>query len=226
MVSTNGSASDRIPALARCMLRAIIRRSVVSRERWSTAGGNYHVAMRQPRHDFAKLRPAGGRAGDLLAEHLHAPRRLRLGDLAGVVLGTGGNASVAVNHCQPSASEKCIKKAQSRQGPRFDTSILNFSITHKANGDDQRWLGRMTALNKATRSTTAEKRPATTGHQQDDAYRHVFRNTRSQLSNAIFRSAASPTPRVRNPSISAGKQLASCTGRGIIAPSKSEPSAT
>jgi hypothetical protein len=38
VVSRNGSASDRIPAPARCMSRAIIRRSVVSRERRSTAG--------------------------------------------------------------------------------------------------------------------------------------------------------------------------------------------
>jgi Helix-turn-helix domain of resolvase len=38
VVSRNGSASDRIPAPARCMSRAITRRSVVSRERRSTAG--------------------------------------------------------------------------------------------------------------------------------------------------------------------------------------------
>ncbi|SRR6266446_4718156 len=38
VVSTTGSAIERRPAPARCMSRAITRRSVVSRERRSTAG--------------------------------------------------------------------------------------------------------------------------------------------------------------------------------------------
>jgi hypothetical protein len=38
VVSRNGSASDRIPAPARCISRAITRRSVVSRDSRSTAG--------------------------------------------------------------------------------------------------------------------------------------------------------------------------------------------
>jgi hypothetical protein len=38
VVSRNGSASDRIPAPARCISRAITKRWVVSRERRSTAG--------------------------------------------------------------------------------------------------------------------------------------------------------------------------------------------
>ena len=43
VVSRNGSASELIPAPARCMSRAITRRSVVPRDRRST-GGYHHVA--------------------------------------------------------------------------------------------------------------------------------------------------------------------------------------
>lgn len=45
-----------------------------------------------------KLRPVGGRAGDLLPEHLFAPGSLQLGKLAGEVLGVGRDAGIAVNH--------------------------------------------------------------------------------------------------------------------------------
>jgi hypothetical protein len=42
----------------------------------------------------------GGRAGDLLAEHLFASSRLELGKLAGKVLGNGRDAGIAVNHAR------------------------------------------------------------------------------------------------------------------------------
>jgi hypothetical protein len=44
VVSRNGSANDRMPALARCISRAITSKSVVSRDSRSTAVGYHHVA--------------------------------------------------------------------------------------------------------------------------------------------------------------------------------------
>jgi len=49
---------------------------------------------------FLKLRPVGGRSGDLFPEHLFAPGSLQLGKLAGEVLGLGRDAGIAVNHGQ------------------------------------------------------------------------------------------------------------------------------
>ena len=49
---------------------------------------------------MSKLRPVGGRAGDLLAEHFFTPGRLKLGELAGEVLRLGRDAGVAVNHAE------------------------------------------------------------------------------------------------------------------------------
>jgi hypothetical protein len=55
--------------------------------------------------------PVGGRAGDLLAEHLFAAGGLELVELAGEVLGVGRDAGIAENHArilhQKSASKKC-----------------------------------------------------------------------------------------------------------------------
>jgi hypothetical protein len=74
----DGSASDRIPAPAFCISRAMIKRSVVSRDRRSTAGMNTTSPGRQLGYQFLKLWPVGRGAGELLAEHLFAPGRLQL----------------------------------------------------------------------------------------------------------------------------------------------------
>ena len=70
----------------------------------------HHVAGGEGGHQLLKLRAVGGRAGDLLAEHLLASGRLELGKLAGEVLGDGRDAGIAVNHArilhQNFASEK------------------------------------------------------------------------------------------------------------------------
>ena len=47
---------------------------------------------------FFLYRPVGGRAGQLLAEHLFATSRLQLGELAGEVLRLGRDAGVTVDH--------------------------------------------------------------------------------------------------------------------------------
>jgi len=110
VVSRNGSASERIPAPARCMSRAITRRSVVSRDRRSTSRGDHHVAVDELLHQRGKLRPVGRGAGDFLAEHFFTSRRFELADLAALVLSGRGDASIAVNHAlilpQKSASKK------------------------------------------------------------------------------------------------------------------------
>ena len=58
LVSTTGSASDRKPAPARCMSRAITRRSVVSRDRRSTAG----ITTTSPRASLAMSFLSWGRS--------------------------------------------------------------------------------------------------------------------------------------------------------------------
>src|ERR1700730_11503265 len=58
VVSTTGSAIERRPAPARCMSRAITRRSVVSRESRSTAG----VITTSPGASFLINLPSGGRS--------------------------------------------------------------------------------------------------------------------------------------------------------------------
>src|SRR5580700_2334625 len=100
VVSRNGSASERIPAPARCMSRAITRRSVVSRDRRSTAGVMTTSPGGQPFHQRLKLRPVGRGAGDFLAEHFFASGRLQLAHLSGFVLGGGRDAGIAVNHAR------------------------------------------------------------------------------------------------------------------------------
>jgi hypothetical protein len=72
--------------------------------------GDHHVAGDEATDEFFKLRPVGGRAGDLLTEYLLAPGRLELGDLAALILSGRRDASIAVNHAcivhQKSASKK------------------------------------------------------------------------------------------------------------------------
>src|ERR1700730_3091913 len=97
VVSRNGSASERMPAPAFCISRAMIRRSVVSRDRRSTAGMITRSPCARAAISFRSC-AVGGRAGDLLPEHLFAPGRLELGKLAGEVLRLGRDAGVAVNH--------------------------------------------------------------------------------------------------------------------------------
>jgi hypothetical protein len=66
--------------------------------------------MRKGGHQFSKLRPVGGRAGDLLPEHLFASGSLQWGKLAAEVLRLGRDAGIAVNHApileQNSGTEK------------------------------------------------------------------------------------------------------------------------
>jgi hypothetical protein len=76
-IATTGSAMERRPAKARCMSCVITRRSVVSRERRQTAGTMTNVAVCHDSHELLYLRTVGGRADDLLAEHLFAYRRLQ-----------------------------------------------------------------------------------------------------------------------------------------------------
>jgi hypothetical protein len=125
VVSRNGSASERIPAPARCISRAITRRSVVSRERRSTAGVMTTSPGGEGLHQLCKLRPVGCGAGDLRAEHLFASGRLELAHLSGFVLGGGRDASIAVNHPSHSPPDLCTQKAQSHQGSDFGANILN-----------------------------------------------------------------------------------------------------
>jgi hypothetical protein len=61
--------------------------------------------MMQMVGSFAEF-AVGGRAGDLLPEHLFAPGRLELGKLAGEVLRLGRDAGVAVNHA-PILEQNC-----------------------------------------------------------------------------------------------------------------------
>jgi hypothetical protein len=68
----------------------------VSRGRRSTAGDD-NLAMGEVHHQFAKLRPVGSRAGDLLAEYLFAAGRFQLGNLVGEVLDVGRDAGIAVS---------------------------------------------------------------------------------------------------------------------------------
>jgi hypothetical protein len=49
-------------------------------------------------HQFFKLWPVGGRAGDLLAEYLLASGCLELGRRAGEVLRLRRDARIAINH--------------------------------------------------------------------------------------------------------------------------------
>jgi len=98
VVSRNGSASDRMPAPARCISRAITRRSVVSRDKRSTAGMITTVAMREDGDQLFKLWAVGGRARDLLAEYLLATGGLQLGRRAGEFLRLRRDAGIAVNH--------------------------------------------------------------------------------------------------------------------------------
>jgi hypothetical protein len=67
---------------------------------------DYHVAGGELGYQFLKLRPVGGRSGDLFPEHLFAPGRLELGKLAGEVLGVGRNARIAVIHA-PILAQNC-----------------------------------------------------------------------------------------------------------------------
>ncbi len=76
VVSRNGSASDRMPAPARCVSRAITSKSVVSRDSRSTAGVINHVAGGENRNQLAKPRTVCGSASNLLTEHL-SPRLWR-----------------------------------------------------------------------------------------------------------------------------------------------------
>jgi hypothetical protein len=57
-----------------------------------------NITVREGGHKLRELRPVGGGAGDLLAEHLFAPGRLELGKLAAEVLRAGRDAGIAVNH--------------------------------------------------------------------------------------------------------------------------------
>ena len=127
VVSRNGSASERIPAPARCMSRAITRRSVVSRDRRSTAGVITTSPGASSFISCGKLRPVGRGAGDFLAEHLFASGRFQLAHLSGFVLGGGRDAGIAVNHVFDCASEICIKKAQFDQGRGDDADILPYA---------------------------------------------------------------------------------------------------
>ena len=52
----------------------------MSRERRSTAG-IHHVAGAEDGHQLLELRPVGGCAGQLVAEHFLAPGSLELGKL-------------------------------------------------------------------------------------------------------------------------------------------------
>jgi hypothetical protein len=63
-------------------------------------GDDDNIAVIKDSHHLSKLRPVGGGAGDLLAEHLFAAGSLQLGKLAGEVLGIGRDASIAVNHAR------------------------------------------------------------------------------------------------------------------------------
>jgi hypothetical protein len=85
VVSRNRSASDRIPAPARCMSRAIGR---VARQPVNGRGDD-DIARSELLHQLGKLRPDGRGAGDFLAEPFFPPDRLQLAYLAALVLGGG-----------------------------------------------------------------------------------------------------------------------------------------
>jgi hypothetical protein len=83
--------------------------------------------MRKGGHQFSKLRPVGGRAGDFLPEHLFAPGSPQLGKLAGEVLRLGRDAGVAVNHAPKSGTELWNRKAKFFQRLGFVPNILSFA---------------------------------------------------------------------------------------------------
>jgi hypothetical protein len=72
--------------------------------------GDDNIAGREGLHQLLELRPVGGRARDLLAEHFFAPRRLQFGKLAGEVLRPGRDASIAVNHARIVHQKSAYKK--------------------------------------------------------------------------------------------------------------------
>ena len=83
-------------------------------------GDGDNIAVGEGRRQLPKLRPVGGRVGDLLAEHLFAPGRFQLGKLAGQDLGVGRDAGIAVNHAG-AVHQNCA----SRKGNRISALVLN-----------------------------------------------------------------------------------------------------
>jgi hypothetical protein len=96
------------------MSRAITRRSGRVTREAVNAGDDDNIAVREVTHELLKLRSVGGGAGDLLAEHLFASRRLELGKLAGEVLGNRRDAGIAGNHA------RIVQKAEFDQLLGFD----------------------------------------------------------------------------------------------------------
>ena len=78
--------------------------------------GNFVSAGRGGLDQLGKLRPVGRGAGDLLAEHFFASRRLQLAHLSGFVLGGGRDAGIAVNHAAIVHHKYASKKSNSING--------------------------------------------------------------------------------------------------------------
>ena len=122
VVSRNGSASDRIPAPARCMSRANQKVGRVARETGNGRGDD-NIAGGELLHQCAKLRPVGRGAGNFLAEHFFASGHLELAHLSGFVLGGRRDAGIAVDH-EPSAA--C------RQIPAMSATVRGKAVLRRA----------------------------------------------------------------------------------------------
>src|SRR6266478_7576522 len=129
VVSTTGSASERRPRRrAACRGRSpedrLCRARGGQRDDDNVAGGD-------GRHQLLKLRPLGGRPGDLFAEYLFAALRPELRNLVRQVLGVGRDAGIAVNHAgivhQIFALEKrnCISGLDLMQISQFRSGPVN-----------------------------------------------------------------------------------------------------
>jgi hypothetical protein len=110
VVSTTGSAIERRPAPDTLHVASDHHKiGCVAREAVNGRDDD-DIAGREGLHKLCKLRPVGGRAGDLLAECPFAPGRLQLGKLAAKVSCAGRDAGIAVNHAaimhRKSASKK------------------------------------------------------------------------------------------------------------------------
>jgi hypothetical protein len=87
-------------------------------------GDGDNIAVGEGRRQLPKLRPVGGRVGDLLAEPPFRTRPLSVGQAGRSGLGSRSRRGHSRKSCRRCASELCIKKGQSYQRFSFEPNIL------------------------------------------------------------------------------------------------------